>query len=64
MAPNETYSHKDLTDSLVRLGNSVSKLSVSFEGLNEVHKIFKSNEPLPEPKSKYINKPRHNFKRR
>lgn len=59
-----TYSSKDLTDSLINLRNVISKLSVSFDELNEAHRVFKSNQPLPEPKSKYINKPRHNFKRR
>lgn len=53
-----------LSDSLIRLGNSVNKLSISFDELNETQKAFKENEQLPEPKSKYINKPRHNFKRR
>lgn len=60
----KTCSHKDLSDALIRLGNTVNKLRVSFDELSETQKAFNSNETLPEPKSKYINKPRHNFKRR
>ncbi len=47
-----------------RLSSTVERTTESFNDVVIAQKAFKENQPLEKTPSKYINKPRHNFKRR
>lgn len=58
------YSFEDMEKAFMNLSNAIKKMSISFDDLTESQKRLKENQPLEKTPSKYINKPRYNFKRR
>lgn len=60
----QVFSHQDLRDTLSDMAIAANNMKVSFNELNSIHAEFKANQPIEETKSRYINKPRYNFKRR
>lgn len=60
----QVFNHEDLSEALKHMAIAAKNMGSSSDELKDIHVRFKQNEPFEEPKSRYINKPRYNFKRR